>query len=107
MQLGPETIVAGDCLEVLRSLPDRSVDLVFADPPYALPAPELAGLLAGAQERGWVADGGVVVVERASRDLPWVWPSGIVPDRERRYGEATLWYGRAARLPSDTGSGAD
>ncbi|MBW3560698.1 MAG: site-specific DNA-methyltransferase, partial [Proteobacteria bacterium] len=36
MQLGPETIVAGDCLEVLRSLPDRSVDLVFADPPYNL-----------------------------------------------------------------------
>ena len=26
----------GDCLEVLRSLPDRSVDLVFADPPYNL-----------------------------------------------------------------------
>ncbi|MBW3617755.1 MAG: site-specific DNA-methyltransferase [Proteobacteria bacterium] len=36
MQLGPETIVAGDCLEVLRSLPDRSVDLIFADPPYNL-----------------------------------------------------------------------
>jgi modification methylase len=36
MQLGPETIIAGDCLEVLRSLPDRSVDLVFADPPYNL-----------------------------------------------------------------------
>jgi modification methylase len=36
MNLGPETIIAGDCLDVLRSLPDRSVDLVFADPPYNL-----------------------------------------------------------------------
>jgi modification methylase len=36
MQLGPETIIAGDCLQVLASLPDRSVDLVFADPPYNL-----------------------------------------------------------------------
>lgn len=27
---------AGDCLDVLRTLPDASVDLVFADPPYNL-----------------------------------------------------------------------
>lgn len=29
-------IIVGDCLEVLPSLPDESVDLVFADPPYGL-----------------------------------------------------------------------
>ncbi len=34
--MGPETIIQGDCLEVLKGLPDRSVDLVFADPPYNL-----------------------------------------------------------------------
>jgi modification methylase len=35
----PETsgrILAGDCIEVMRSLPEASVDLVFADPPYNL-----------------------------------------------------------------------
>lgn len=26
----------GDCLEVLRGLPDKSVDLVVTDPPYDL-----------------------------------------------------------------------
>ena len=36
MKLGPETIIQGDSLEVLRTLPDKSVDLVFADPPYNL-----------------------------------------------------------------------
>jgi modification methylase len=30
------TILAGDCIEVMRSLPENSVDLVFADPPYNL-----------------------------------------------------------------------
>jgi modification methylase len=30
------TILAGDCIEVMRGLPDNSVDLVFADPPYNL-----------------------------------------------------------------------
>jgi modification methylase len=31
-----ETIIHGDCLEVLAKLPEKSVDLVFADPPYNL-----------------------------------------------------------------------
>ena len=31
-----DTIIQGDCLAELAKLPDRSVDLVFADPPYNL-----------------------------------------------------------------------
>ena len=30
------TILAGDCIEVMRALPEASVDLIFADPPYNL-----------------------------------------------------------------------
>ena len=30
------TIIAGDCIEVMRALPEASVDLIFADPPYNL-----------------------------------------------------------------------
>ena len=30
------TIVAGDCIEAMQALPDGSIDLVFADPPYNL-----------------------------------------------------------------------
>ena len=36
MGLPVDAILQGDCLEELRKLPDRSVDLVFADPPYNL-----------------------------------------------------------------------
>ena len=28
-------IIQGDCIKVLNSLPDESIDLIFADPPYA------------------------------------------------------------------------
>ena len=28
------SILAGDCIEVMNSLPAESVDLIFADPPY-------------------------------------------------------------------------
>jgi modification methylase len=36
MGVAVDTIILGDCLDELRKLPDRSCDLVFADPPYNL-----------------------------------------------------------------------
>ena len=30
------TITQGDSLELLKKIPDNSIDLVFADPPYNL-----------------------------------------------------------------------
>jgi modification methylase len=36
MALSADTIIQGDCIEQLKALPAKSVDLVFADPPYNL-----------------------------------------------------------------------
>jgi modification methylase len=36
MTFGPETIIEGDCIAELAKLPEKSVDLIFADPPYNL-----------------------------------------------------------------------
>jgi 16S rRNA (guanine966-N2)-methyltransferase len=52
----------------------------------------LTALLAG----NWLASGAVVAVERATRSGQLQWPAGYAADRARKYGEATLWYGRAA-----------
>jgi 16S rRNA (guanine966-N2)-methyltransferase len=66
-------------------------EVVFLDPPYADPVEDcLQRIVAG----NWLAADGVVVVERASRDQQPGWPAGVEPVRSRRYGEATLWYGR-------------
>ena len=35
-ELPLNTILPGDCIEVMNSLPEASVDLIFADPPYNL-----------------------------------------------------------------------
>lgn len=78
--------------DVLTRPAETPFDVVFADPPYALPAAELAAALAAAAANGWLVPTAVAVVERATRDAVFPWPDGFEPERERRYGEATLWY---------------
>jgi 16S rRNA (guanine966-N2)-methyltransferase len=68
-------------------------DIVFADPPYATPGEEVSRLLGCLTDRTWLAPGGLVIVERATRSGPVTWPDGFTADRARRYGEATFWYG--------------
>ena len=34
--LHPNQILPGDCIEILKSLPANSADVIFADPPYNL-----------------------------------------------------------------------
>jgi site-specific DNA-methyltransferase (adenine-specific) len=36
MDLPLDRVIKGDCVEVLNNLPEKSVDLIFADPPYNL-----------------------------------------------------------------------
>ncbi|WP_371403675.1 16S rRNA (guanine(966)-N(2))-methyltransferase RsmD [Kribbella sp. NBC_00662] len=67
-------------------------DLVFADPPYKLETTELQDVLTDLAAREWLADDAVVVVERGKRE-PWEWPDGFAALRDRKYGEARLWYG--------------
>jgi 16S rRNA (guanine966-N2)-methyltransferase len=73
----------------------RQRDFVFADPPYAVPDEELTAVLTALMP-GWLAPGALVAVERATRSGAPTWPAGYEPDRSRRYGEATVWYGLAA-----------
>jgi 16S rRNA (guanine966-N2)-methyltransferase len=94
----------------LAGPPRGAYDLVFADPPYAVTAVEITEvltLLAGGgwhaaesgpkaaepEAEGWLTDGALVVVERATRSGELDWPPGYRAGKSRRYGEATFWYG--------------
>jgi 16S rRNA (guanine966-N2)-methyltransferase len=98
-------LVAENAERVIASGPgqERPFDVVFADPPYAVPDAEVAALLAGLSGQGWLAPDALVIVERATRSGPLNWPVGYRPERSRRYGEATFWYGLApeAGAPDD------
>jgi 16S rRNA (guanine966-N2)-methyltransferase len=76
-------------------------DVVFADPPYALPGEQVSAVLSALADRAWLAPGALVIVERATRSGPVTWPAGYAQDRARRYGEASFWYGLAAGTPQE------
>jgi 16S rRNA (guanine(966)-N(2))-methyltransferase RsmD len=88
-------LVNGKVSTVLAGGPEGGpYDLVFADPPYAVPDREVTAVLTALVGGGWLAPDALVVVERASRSGPVEWVEGITAERSRRYGETTLWYGR-------------
>jgi 16S rRNA (guanine966-N2)-methyltransferase len=94
----PGAVLAADRVErvLARGPGGGRYDVVFADPPYAMPGEDVAAMLGALAGQGWLAPGALVIVERATRSGAVSWPDGFVPDRARRYGEATFWYGLAS-----------
>ena len=95
------TLIADRVERVLVHEPpaDERYDVAFADPPYAMADAEISRVLSLLKDEGWLARDALVIVERATRSGPVRWPDGFVPDRARKYGEATFWYGLAPKNP--------
>jgi 16S rRNA (guanine966-N2)-methyltransferase len=96
-------VVAGPVARTLAEPPSTAYDVVFLDPPYPLENVVVGVDLAALCTNGWLADGAVVVVERSSRSGEPPWPPCIEPDRSKKYGETTLWYGHASAQDGRTG----
>jgi 16S rRNA (guanine966-N2)-methyltransferase len=90
---GPEPASGGDPADQPAAPDAARYDVVFADPPYAVADEDVSRMLALLAAGAWLAPGALVIVERATRSGPVRWPDGFVPDRARKYGEATFWYG--------------
>jgi 16S rRNA (guanine966-N2)-methyltransferase len=82
-------VVDADVTAFLRRAPEP-FDVVLLDPPYDVDVDPVLALLLP-----WLAPAGVVVAERATRGQAPAAPHGLELVRDRRYGEATLWYFRA------------
>lgn len=84
--LGGELVIM-DVTEALRKL-YRSFDVVFVDPPYAMPDDEIGSVIAGLDRI--VASDGIVIVHRQARSA-LVTPEFLVCVDERRYGDAVVF----------------
>lgn len=54
------TVICGDCLDIMRDMPDNSVDLVLTDPPYFLPVQHYVGTRKGGYSKRSLADTSVL-----------------------------------------------
>ncbi|HET9873068.1 MAG TPA: 16S rRNA (guanine(966)-N(2))-methyltransferase RsmD [Propionibacteriaceae bacterium] len=67
-------------------------DIVYADPPYELESGRVEAILACLPQNGWVADDGLVVVERSKRSAALAPPLGYTDVWTRTYGETQLVF---------------
>jgi 16S rRNA (guanine966-N2)-methyltransferase len=114
---GVATLRVATAGSVLAGPAPRSYDVVLIDPPYAIADTEIAGWLRDAWAHGWLAGGAVggavggggsgedsgpagatVVVERAARSGAFDWPEPLRAERDRRYGDTVLHWGRSMGL---------
>ena len=86
----PGAVVRRGAVAAVLAGPAQQVDLVFADPPYEVATLEVDAVLAALGEGGWVAPGGVVVVERPARAPSLTWPAGWTVWPARRYGDTSI-----------------
>jgi 16S rRNA (guanine966-N2)-methyltransferase len=93
------TLRRGPVAAVLAGGADRPADLVFADPPYDIPAAEIEEMLAALVSGGWATAGTVVVVERGTTGPELVWPQGWRSWPVRRYGDTRLELAERTELP--------
>lgn len=85
-------VVCAPVAGTLGRPPAAPYDVVFLDPPYPLADAAVGEDLALLGSRQWLVPGAMVVVERSSRSPEPPWPPEIEREREKRYGETTLWY---------------
>ena len=69
----------------------QQFELCWLDPPYAVPGQTVSSVV-DRLAQGWLAPGGIVVVERARRGGEFAWPDRLGDRWQRRYGETTLYF---------------
>lgn len=96
-------VVKASAAGYLAGAAEAPVDLVLIDPPYGMDSAALSEILAPlARERDpWLAEGAVVVVERATRSGEPDWPPGLRRFASKKYGETTVWFAEPSGEDSD------
>jgi len=76
----------------LAQPPGEALDLVFLDPPYDLPEPELTAVLTHLATPGVLNEQAIAVVERSARTPEPTWPDSLQLIANKTYGETAVYY---------------
>jgi 16S rRNA (guanine966-N2)-methyltransferase len=94
VELGLQAEVRTERVEQLvQHTVGHGYDVVFADPPYELDPRTLDDHVGRLVDHGWLASGGLLVLERSRRTAGPHWPGVVVQSWSRNYGDTALHFG--------------
>jgi 16S rRNA (guanine966-N2)-methyltransferase len=88
-----EVLVIDSDVESFAARPSSPFDVIFMDPPYLSSDESLQQILIRMRESGFLARETLVVIERASASKSFPWPAFMRAVKERKYGNAAIYYG--------------
>ncbi|GAA1480400.1 16S rRNA (guanine(966)-N(2))-methyltransferase RsmD [Gordonia sinesedis] len=94
-------VITGPVAGYLAGSPTERVGLVLTDPPYALDSTTVTEDLRRIAA-DWLADGGLVALERDARSAPVEWPESMTVIVDKTYGDTRIQVGyRSSDDPSE------
>jgi 16S rRNA (guanine966-N2)-methyltransferase len=76
----------------LKDAPKNKYHLVYIDPPYDFSNQAVEDVLSALHDYEFLSSDAFIAVERTTRGAQFIWPDAFVPARERKYGQATIYY---------------
>lgn len=76
----------------LRDAPKDKYHLVYIDPPFDFSNQAVEDILSALHDCEFLRSDAFIAVERTTRGAQFIWPDAFSPVRERKYGQATIYY---------------
>jgi len=93
-------------MSVHRFLQDKAAHpyhFIYIDPPYEVDDIDVTETLIQLRDGGYLHPQALIAVERNSRVKELSWPEGLEEVREKKYGQATIFYGVPTRNDGENG----
>lgn len=86
----PVRITNRDALKFVSSPATEKFDVIFIDPPYEVANPVITTLLQNLMDHGYLAEDGLIVVERSARTEDFLVPDSLTIGTDRALGETRV-----------------
>jgi len=93
-------------MNVHRFLEDKAAQpyhFIYIDPPYDVEDVDVIETLIQLRDGGFIDQQALIAIERKSRVKEISWPEGLEEIRQKKYGQATIFYGVPTRVDGENG----
>ena len=93
-------------MNVHRFLEDKAAQpyhFIYIDPPYEVDDVDVIETLIQLRDGGFIDQQALIAIERNSRVKEISWPEGLDEIRQKKYGQATIFYGVPTRIDGENG----